>query len=53
MDKDTFEFLRDWFAVYGLICTLAFPLYWMIEALVEKFLSRNELIDEEQKWLIG
>jgi hypothetical protein len=53
MDKDTFEFLRDWFAIFGVISTVAFPLYWLIETIAEKFMSKDELIDEEQKWLIG
>jgi hypothetical protein len=53
MDKDTFEFLRDWLAIYGLVCMTAFPLYWIWERFVDMFLSKDELIDEEQKWLIG
>jgi hypothetical protein len=53
MDKETFEFLRDWFAIFGLLCSVTLPLWHLIETIAEKFRSKDELIDEEQKWLIG
>jgi hypothetical protein len=40
-------------AGYGAVCAISLPLWWLWERFVEMFIDKDELIDEEQKWLIG
>jgi hypothetical protein len=56
MDKETFEFLRDLAAGYGVISFICYPCWWIgqqVKAFVERLLAKDaELVDENERWLI-